>query len=168
MSPQVRRAFIALLLLLLLAVVQVAVAPLISVLGVIPSLLLIGTVFVSLREGQLTAMLVSFPAGLMTDAYFSGLVGITSLGLTVAAFAAGFFYDEEKSQLIIRSPRAVAVVFMSALLFHFVYLFSYFQSLDLHILGMIGAHVFGASIYTTVLSSIPVLIMARSASRLKV
>ena len=168
MTPKLRSALIALALLAVLAVLQVTVIPLIAVSSVVPSLLLIGTVFVSLREGQMTGMLVAFPAGLLADAYFSGLVGISSLGLVVTAFAVGFFHNEEKAELMIRSPRAVGIMFPAALLYHLIYVFAYFQSLDVHILRMLFLHVFGAAVYTTVLSVIPVLIMARTAPRLKV
>jgi rod shape-determining protein MreD len=168
MTQQAKRIVLALALLLMLAIVQITVVPLISLGGVVPSVLLIGTVFLSLREGQMTGMLVSFPAGVLVDAYFSGLVGITSLGLTIAAFAVGYFHDEEKAHLLIRSPRAVAIIFFGATLFHLAYVFAYFQSLDIRMLSLLGLHVLGASVYTTVLSTVPVLIIARRASRLKV
>lgn len=154
--------------LLLLAIVQVTIAPLISLNGVVPSFLLIGAVFVSLREGQMTGMLVAFPAGLLADAYFSALVGITSLSLTIAAFAAGFLYDEEKAQVSLQSPRTILIVFLCALLFHAIYVFAYFQSLTIDLGSIIALHVFGASVYTAVLSAIPVLILSRRVARMKV
>lgn len=168
MTPMLRQALAAFALLLALTVMQIAVMPLIAVSGAVPSLLLIGTVFISLRQGQLTAMLVSFPAGILADAYASGLVGLTSLGLVITAFGAGFFHDEEKAALFIRGPRAVAVLAPAALVFHAVYVFAYFQTLDIRLVPALLTHVLGASVYTTVLSVIPVLIMARRTPRLKV
>ncbi|MBR9974670.1 MAG: rod shape-determining protein MreD [Bacteroidetes bacterium] len=168
MTPNVRRMLAALGLLLFLAMLQSTIVPLIAISGAIPSLLLIGTVFVSLREGQMTAMIASFPAGILVDAYSSGLVGITALGLVVTAFAAGFFHDEEKASMLVRSPQAVAIMLPASLLFHTIYVFSYFQTLDIHFLPLFLRYVLGASLYTTVLSVIPVLIIARRRARLKV
>ena len=168
MSPKFRRGILGFGVLLLLALLQVTIVPLLGVGDVLPSVLLIGVVFVSLREGQLTAMLTAFPAGLLADAYLSGVVGISSLGLTLTAFATGYFHDEEKASLLIRGPKAIVITFGGALLYHVVYLFAYFRSLDLNILGMIGMHVIGASVYTTLLSVIPVLLLARRTPRLKV
>ncbi len=168
MTPKFRRALWSLALVIALSVIQVTVAPLISIGGVIPSFLLIGAVFVCLREGQMTGMLIAFPAGLLVDAYLSALVGITALSLTVAVFAAGFFYDEEKVQFQLSSPRSVLIIFLSGVLFHLIHVFSYFQSLDIDIARIVMAHVFGASLYTAVLSTIPVLVFARRTARLKV
>ncbi|MDX9757980.1 MAG: rod shape-determining protein MreD [Bacteroidota bacterium] len=168
MSPKFRRALSALGILLLLAVVQVTIIPLIGIRDVLPSVLLIGVVFVSLREGQLTAMLTAFPAGLLADSYLSGVVGISSLGLTITAFATGFFHDEEKASVLIRSPRVIAIMFLGASVYHLIYLFAYFRSMDLDILALIGMHVLGAAAYTTLLSTIPILLLARRAHRLKV
>lgn len=168
MTPKLRRSLLCLAILFVLAIAQAVVVPLISIANVIPSLLLIGTVFVTLREGQMTGMLVSFPAGLLVDAYSSALVGITPLGLTVAAFAAGFSFDEEKAPKVLRSPRAVMIVFFTAILYHLVAVFSYFQSLEIDLLWMMASHVLGATVYTTILSTIPVLLLARRVSRLKI
>lgn len=168
MTADLRRILVAFGALLVLAILQSTIVPLIAITGVIPSLLLVGTVFVSLREGQMTAMIASFPAGILADAYSSGLVGITTLGLVVTAFAAGFFHDEEKAPMLIRSPRAVAIMLPASLLFHSIYVFSYFQTLDIHVFPLFLRHVLGASFYTTVLSVIPVLIISRRRARLKV
>lgn len=168
MTPKLRRTLWSSALLLALALLQVTFVPLISVGGFIPSFLLIGAVFITLREGQMTGMLMAFPAGLLVDAYLSAVVGITALSLTVAVFAAGFFHDEEQVQFQLGSPRTVLIIFLSALLFHVIYVFSYFQSLDIDIIQTLMAHVFGASIYTVVLSIIPVLVLARRTAKLKV
>lgn len=168
MSPKLRRAMLALGMMLLLAVVQVTIIPLIGIGEVQPSVLLIGVVFVSLREGQYTAMLTAFPAGLLADAYLSGVVGICSLALTITAFVTGMFHDEEKAGLLIRSPRVLAIILLGAIVYHLVYLFAYFRSMNLDILALIGMHVLGAAAYSTLLSTIPLLLLARRTPRLKV
>ncbi|MFZ1729263.1 MAG: rod shape-determining protein MreD [Bacteroidota bacterium] len=168
MTPKLRQALISFGFLMLLAVLQITIAPLITIGSVMPAFLLIGSVFICLREGRMTAMLVAFPAGLFVDSYLSAVVGISTLSLTVAIFAAGFFYDEEKVQLQISSPRTVLIVFLSALLYHLIYVFSYFQSLDVNLVQLLTQHVFGASLYSTVISAIPVLLLARRTAKLKV
>lgn len=168
MTPRFRRLTLWLGLMMLLSVTQIAFAPLIGVYGIVPSFLLIGTVFISVYEGQIAGMLLSFPAGLLVDAYFSAVVGITPLGLTIAAFVAGFFYDEAKASLIIRAPRMILIVLLASLIFHIVFVFSYFRGLDIGFASLFTHHVLGASAYTTVLAVIPILFLVRTAPRLKV
>jgi rod shape-determining protein MreD len=168
MTPKVRQIILWFGLMLLLSGLQITLVPLLSVYGVVPSLLLIGTVFVSVYEGQITGMLLSFPAGLLVDAYFSAVVGITPLGLTLAAFIAGFFHDEEKHSLLIRTPKMMWIVLLASLVFHTVYVFSYFRGLGIEILSLVLRHVVAASAYTTLLAVIPLLFLARKSPRLKV
>jgi len=113
-------------------------------------------------------MLYAFPSGLLIDLYMGEVVGISALGLLLGAFVLGLFYDEEKSALVIRSVRAVLLTLLAAIVYGLVYVFAYFQSLSFNIGQVLLQHVLAAAVYTTILSSIPVLILARTGSRLKV
>jgi rod shape-determining protein MreD len=168
MRPDLRIYFWYTALLVLLVVLQVTFVPLISVWGIQPSLPLVGLLFIGLKKGAAPAMLYAFPSGLLIDLYMGEVVGISALALVVSAFTIGFFFDDEKSALVIRSPRAVLVAALAGFVFSAVYVFAYFQNLDFHFADILLKHVLGATIFTTILSAIPVLILASTGSRLKV
>ncbi|MBN1446296.1 MAG: rod shape-determining protein MreD [Bacteroidetes bacterium] len=168
MRPEIRTHLFSALFMAVLVILQVSVVPLMHVLGATPSLPLIGIAFIAMRHGSTPAMFYAFPSGLMIDAYIGEVVGISSLALTTAAFAMGFFHDAEKSALLIRSGKAVGIVLLGAVIFCVIYVFAYFRTLDFDIISILLRHVAGAAAYTALLSTIPVLILARSGSRLKV
>ena len=146
---------------LLLAIAQIAVGDLISIAGIVTSFLLIGIVFIALLRGQVVAMLHGFPAGLLVDLYAGEVVGITSMALVTVAFLIGFFYEEDRRDVLIRSLRMVLLITLAAFLFNLIYLFTYFRSLEIDILQLVLLHVIGGMLYTGVLGAIPVMILAR-------
>jgi len=156
------------LLILVTVILQISIVPLIRVMEVAPSIPLIGIALISLREGPTPAMLYGFPAGLLIDGYAGEVVGISSLALTIAGFAMSFFRDPEKSALLIRSGKAVTIVLFGAVIYSIVYALAYFRTLDVDIAAIVLRHVIGTSVYTAVVSTIPVLILARTGSRLRV
>ena len=168
MRPEVRKYLLYALLMAGLVVLQITLIPLIPILRAHPSLPLIGVAFISMREGATPAMLFGFISGVMIDAYAGEVVGISALALTIAGFAMGFFHDAEKTALLIRSSKAVGIVLFGAALYSIVYVFAYFRSLDFDLLTILFRHVIVAALYTTVVSTIPVLILARTGSRLRV
>ena len=147
---------------------QISIVPLIRIMEAAPSLPLIAIAFISIREGATPAMLYAFASGLLLDAYAGEVVGISSLALTIAAFAMSFFRDPEKTALIVRSGKAVGVVLVGTAIYSVVYVFAYFRTLDLDIVSILLRHVVGTSLYTAVVSTIPVLILARTGSRLRI
>ncbi|MCZ7555899.1 MAG: rod shape-determining protein MreD [Bacteroidia bacterium] len=151
-----------------LAALQVALGSLMDIGGVIPAFLLIGVLFLSQLRGQLAAMLHGFPAGILVDLYAGELVGITALALIIAGFAIGYTYDQERRERVIRSPRMVLLIAAGALLYHSVYVFSYIRSLDVDFLALLLAQTIGGTVYTTILGSILVLILARTTRKIMV
>lgn len=168
MRPEMRKYLLYGLLMAGLVILQVTLIPLMPILHAHPSLPLIGIAFISMREGATPAMLFGFASGIMIDAYTGEVVGISALALTIAGFAMGFFHDPEKTALLIRSSKAVGIVLFGATLYCIVYVFAYFRSLDFDLLSILFRHVVIASLYTVIVSTIPVLILARTGSRLKV
>jgi rod shape-determining protein MreD len=168
MPPEFRKYLRYAILMLVLVILQVTFIPLITVFRIQPSLPLIGIVFLTIIEGRVPGMLFAFPAGLMVDLYSGAVVGISALSLTIAAFAVGYFFDPERSTQLLRSSKVVVLVLIASLLSTSIFAFTYLQRLDIALWGIILRHVVGSSIYTTVLSTIPVLILARISPRLKV
>jgi hypothetical protein len=95
-------------------------------------------------------------------------VGISALSLVIAGFVAGYFHHEERAASIIRSPRMVWALLAAAFAFHAIFVFTYVQTLEIDILGTVLKHVFGATLYTTVVGTIPLLLIARTGGGLKV
>jgi len=80
------------LLLLVGLVVQVALLRFATVLGVAPDVLLIATVIVALRSGQVSGMVFGFVAGLALDLVTATLIGPSALSNTIVGFVAGLWY----------------------------------------------------------------------------
>lgn len=80
------------LLLLVGLLVQVALLRFVTVLGVAPDVLLLATVVVGLRRGQIAGMLFGFLSGLAVDLATATLVGPSALGYTIVGFVAGLWY----------------------------------------------------------------------------
>ncbi|MGB9578336.1 MAG: rod shape-determining protein MreD [Halothiobacillaceae bacterium] len=73
-------------------VVQVGVLRFASVKSVAPDLLLLATVVVGLRSGQIPGMVFGFLAGLAIDLVTATLVGPSALSKTVVGFIAGLWH----------------------------------------------------------------------------
>ena len=80
------RVYLALPVLLILLVVQVALAPHIELLGIAPQLLFLITVVWALYYGLHQGLIWAFVAGLLIDIFSAGPVGATSLALMAAVF----------------------------------------------------------------------------------
>jgi len=80
---------------LLALLAQVSLAPLISVFGVQPSLLLILFVHFAFRSGALPSIWLGFACGTILDTYSSGRAGVFALALTVVGFTVGQLQEKK-------------------------------------------------------------------------
>ncbi len=94
-------------------VVQLKVVPLFSVAGITPNLVLILVISVAFRAGKIVGVGAGFVAGVVIDAFSSGLFGISSLANVLCAFVAGSWPPEQ-----IRRPAVVSGQLLSATLIH--------------------------------------------------
>lgn len=91
----------------------------------VPDLLLILTVFVSMRLGQIPGMLFGFTVGLWQDAMID-FYGLNALCKTIAAFAT-YFFAAERVMLIEKYYFPIMIFFLSVI--HAVFFYA-IQSLD--------------------------------------
>lgn len=134
----------------------------ISVELVTPDLLVILTVFIALREGQFTGQIAGFVLGLTFDLISSDIIGTNALSKTLAGFVAGYFYNEQLSlQESVGSFKFLGVVAIAALVHNVVYYFFYVQPTDLSFLTFFLRNGIAASLYTTVISVLVMLVAAR-------
>lgn len=94
-------------------VLQTVLAPAIAVLGVRPDFPLLVVLLVALREGPAGGALAGFVAGLFVDLSSTRMLGITSAGNSVVAFAVGTVSDRIVGDS--RVARAIVVLFAVAL-----------------------------------------------------
>lgn len=151
-----------------LLVFQILFGHFISIGSVLPDFVFIGIVLVALRIGQIEATIFGFSVGLVLDLYVSGVVGYGALAKTLGGFTAGFFYDEETALESIRKYRFVFVILFSSFVHNLVYMISYVIDLNVSFLQIFLLYGLGGCAYTTLLSIIPVLILSRIDSRIKV
>lgn len=134
----------------------------IAVESVTPDLLVVLTVFVALREGQFTGLLVGFFLGLFFDLISSDIIGTNALSKMLAGFVAGYFYNDKLSlQESVGSFRFLGIVALAALVHNIVYYFFYVQPTDLSFTSFFLRSGIAASLYTTVIAVLVMLAAAR-------
>ena len=79
-----------------LLVLQLVVTPLISIYGIVPNLIIILVVSYTLLGGQIYGMILGFLFGFFFDLFSGGIIGSSMLAMTVSAFVAGYFYNENR------------------------------------------------------------------------
>ncbi len=93
---------------------QVTVAPEMTIWGVKPDFLLAMTVCVALLEGPVIGALFGFTSGFLSDIFSTSLLGVTALSKTAIGFVAGIF----SSRVISRSVLWPAGLCFGASIFH--------------------------------------------------
>ena len=140
-------------------------AGLIAVEKVAPDLLLIYIVVIALLEGQFTAILVGFTAGLLFDLVSNDVIGSNALAKLIVGFIAGFFYEEGMEPGgAIGTFRFLGIVALTSFLHNIIYYFFYVQPAELSFLSIFLRGGLPGMLYTTVLSALVMLVAARKKS----
>ena len=151
-----------------LALLQVAFGQLIAIDSVRPDFVLIGVVIIALRSGQITATSAGFLAGLVLDLSIGEVVGLGALAKTCAGFAAGYFHEDDKKDLNIRTPKLIWITAIASLIHNAIYLLAVFQRPDLDVGVLFLRFGIGGTLYTTVFGAICMLILMRTGKRIRV
>lgn len=104
-----------------LAVIQMVIVPLISVYDIAPNLVLILIVYYTLIDGQIFGIILGFILGLLFDLISGGIIGASSLAFTVAAFIAGYFYNENKIESNTTTFLFIIILFLCGVVNSFLY-----------------------------------------------
>lgn len=111
-------------LLFLAAIVQVSIFSEVQILGGTPDLLLVSLVAVALLRGTLAGALAGFFAGLIVDTALLGVLGFTSLLLTLAGYWIGRYGEttgRDRTHAPFVSVAVVAFLYaLGALMVHFM------------------------------------------------
>ena len=120
------------------------------------------TVFIAIREGQFTGEIAGFLLGLAFDLVSSDIIGTNALSKMLAGFIAGYFFNEQLSvQDSIGSFRFLGITALAALGHNIVYYFFYVQPTDLSFISFFLRSGIAASLYTTVIAALVMLVAAR-------
>ena len=157
MSRHVKYVFFSIFLLL----VQSKMMTLLTLEGITPDLLTIWVVYLALKEGQLVAMPWGFALGLAFDLLTGNFIGLSALTKTVAAFTAGYFYNENKTPLILGSYRFLVIVLTVSLIHNTLYFLIFTQGSEIGTLRAIFQVGLATTFYTATLTLLPMLAFAR-------
>jgi rod shape-determining protein MreD len=134
----------------------------VAVESITPDLLMILTVFIAIREGQWTGQIAGFVLGLLFDIISSDIIGTNALAKMLAGFVAGYFFNEQLGLAdAVGRFRFLGIVALSAIVHNIVYFFFQVQHTDLAFVGFFLRYGFAATLYTTVVSALIMLVAAR-------
>ena len=132
-----------------LVVIQTTVLSLIALEGVTPDLLVIWVVYLALREGQMRGTIIGFAVGLLFDLATGSFVGLTALTKTLSGFVAGYFYNENKTKLILGSYRFLLIMMMCSFIHNLVYFILFTRGTDISILAAVVQYGVTTTLYTS-------------------
>ena len=121
---------VAILLFFPLLIIQTTIVPLIAINGVIPDLIIILLAFYALKMGQLHGTILGFSYGLLFDLITGGLLGSSMLSKTVTGFVIGYFYNENKKDIYLKSFIFPLIVLLASTIDSFI--LSFFSTVDLN------------------------------------
>ena len=149
------------LLSLFFVVIQTQVMRLLSIEGITPDILIIWIVYVALRRGQMQGMLWGFTVGLAFDLITGNFIGLSALSKTVAGFTGGFFYNENKTQLTLRSYQFIVIVLAASIIHNTIYFFIFTQGSDIRLLRAVFQYGLTTALYTSLVTLLPMFSFAR-------
>lgn len=144
-----------------LLILQTTFLPLISIEGVVPDVLLIWVIYNAVRRGQIEGMVAGFIVGLLQDVATTQFFGLAALSKTVTGFAAGYFFNENKTAVTLGSYRFVAIVAALSLLHNLIYFGILLQGIETASLSSIGSWSSATMMYTAIMSFLPMFAFSR-------
>jgi rod shape-determining protein MreD len=108
--------------LIILSVLQLTVIPLIAIGSVVPDLVIILVIVFTLQYGQFYGTIFGAISGLFFDLISGGILGSAMFAKTLSAFAAGYFYNENKIEYNTSTMFLLLVVFIASSINSFFYL----------------------------------------------
>lgn len=144
--------FIPFLIFVPLALIQLSVVPYLTFEFIGPDILLIMTVYYSLKFGQVYGTVFGAVTGLCFDLISGGLLGSSMFVKTIAGFVAGFFFHENKVESNTFTPRFVFIVLLCAVINSLLLLILSAPGGTSNILALLFEGSLLPAIYTSVLS----------------
>jgi rod shape-determining protein MreD len=155
------RYFLIAVISIVLIVIQTTVISLISLEGITPDLLAIWVVYLALRKGQMPGTIIGFAVGLVFDMATGSFIGLSALTKTLCGFVAGYFYNENKTKLILGSYRFLLIMMVSSFVHNVVYFILFTRGTDIGVFAAIFQYGVTTTLYTSVLALIPLFVSSR-------
>lgn len=146
-----------LLFFLLLAVIQITLVPFLSYQQIAPDLILILLVFFTLNMGQIHGTVMGFILGLIFDVISGGVIGSAAFSKTLSGFLTGYFYNENKMDLNLKSFMFLAIVLMIGTVDSIVYSFFSTPEFESNLIILFFQQGLLPAIYSSVIA-LPVII----------
>ena len=146
---------------IILVLVQTTIVRLLSLEGITPDILTIWIVYIALKQGQTRAMLWGFGIGLLVDFVTGNFIGLSALTKTLCGFFAGYFFNENKTQLTLGSYRFLMIVFFASLIHNTAYFMVFTRGTEIGLARAILEFGIATTLYTATLSLLPMFAFAR-------
>jgi rod shape-determining protein MreD len=132
---------------------------------VTPDIVLIGVVYIGIRDGKIAGSLTGFLAGLIID-FISFSLGLAALLKLLEGSSPDFFSnDESKIDKYTNSYIFVIIVFVCSLVNNMIYFTFYFQGTSLTLLDISFRYVIPTAVYTSVFAIVPTILAKRKRLR---
>lgn len=149
--------------LIILIILQKTLLSLIDVTSfqITPDLVIIGIVYIGIREGKIPGTAAGFLAGLVLDLFSFSFVGLMALSKCTAGFFAGYFNDENKIDRYLNSYPFIIIVVIASLFNNIIYFTVYFQGTNLSFTDVLLRYVVPTAVYTAIFSVFPIIFARR-------
>lgn len=144
-----------------LLILQTTFIPFLSLGGVLPDLLLLWVVIYAIRHGQIEGMVAGFVIGLMEDLLTTQFFGLSALTKTIAGFASGYFFNENKTLQTLGTYRLVLIVLGISLLHNVVRSVIVLQGSPALSVSTVIELSAAAAAYTTAVGALPMFYFSR-------
>jgi rod shape-determining protein MreD len=146
---------------LFLIVVQTQATRLLSIDEITPDILMIWIVYLALRTGQISGTLWGFAIGLVFDLVTGNFIGLSEMTKTISGFVAGYFYNENKTQLILRSYQFMVIVLVVGVIHNTIYFLIFTQGSDIGFIKALVQYGLSTALYTSIVTLLPMFSFAR-------
>jgi len=133
---------------------QVLIVPYIELNGIVPDLVLMLLVYYTLQHGQLYGTVLGFVFGAVTDLSTGSILGSTMFTKTLAAFIAGYFYNENQIGTLVKSPMFLVIVFLSSFVNSIAFSLIANFDISINLFMLIFEQGILPALYTTVIASL--------------
>lgn len=146
---------------LVLLLVQTVFIPFFAVDGYMPDILILWLVFVAVRRGQIEATISGFLVGLLQDIIATRFFGLAALAKTIAAFCAGYFFNDNMIEQTLGSYRYIMIAAVTSFIHDLILFAILFQGSEGSVLFLTFKSSVAATIYTSLFCILPMFIFSR-------
>jgi len=122
---------------------------------------MIWIVYIALMSGQMHAIIWGFSIGVVFDLVTGNFIGLSALTKTICGFVAGYFFNENKTILTLRSYRFVIIVLIVSLVHNTIYFVIFTLGTDIGFIKAIFQFGLATALYTSILTLLPMFRFGR-------